>query len=298
MIARLRIQLVACLAAAFVMLAAVRVEAAASLSEARELYAAASYGEALRMLDGLLQGSQAREDRQGVELYRVLCLVALGRQADADQAMEGMIQRDPFYRAASDDIPPRLRAAFTDARKRLLPTVVQRDYAAAKGAFDRKDFAAAGDAFRHVLKVLAEPDIAPQASRPPLSDLRTLAEGFHDLSAKAVTPAAAAREMPVPGQIYSAEDRRIVPPLAIKQRVPSFRGKISEPGEGVLEIVIGSTGEVESARMAVSIQGPYDAQVVNAAKGWQYKPATLNGVPVMFRKQVKISLVMDRKEDR
>jgi hypothetical protein len=297
MIARLRTRLVACIAAAFIVLAAARVEAAASLSEARDLYASASYGEALRMLDGLLQGGHAREDRQGIELYRVLCLVALGRQADAEQAMEGMIQRDPFYRATSDDIPPRLRAAFTDTRKRLLPAVVQRDYAAAKGAFDRKDFAAAGNAFRHVLKVLAEPDLAPQTSRPPLSDLKTLAEGFHDLSAKAVAPPT--RDVPAAVRIYTAEDRRIIPPTTIKQRVPPFRGKISAPDEGVLEIIIGSTGEVEAARMVVPLDAQYDAQVVNAAKGWQYKPATFNGVPVMFRKQVKISLVMaDPKDDR
>lgn len=294
MIARLRTRFVACLAAALVLVAVARLEAAASFSEARELYASAAYGEALRVLDGL-KGGAARDERQAIELYRVLCLVALGRQADAEQAMEGMIQRDPFYRPASDDVPPRLRAAFTDVRKRLLPAVVQQDYAAAKGAFDRKDFATAGDAFRRVLQVLAEPDLAPQASRPPLADLKTLAEGFHDLSVKAIAPPAA--HAPEPLRIYTADDRRIVPPTTIKQRVPAFRGKVSGPGEGVLEIVIGSTGEVESARMAVPLQAQYDAQVVNAAKGWQYKPATFDGVPVMFRKQVKISLVMAGPKD-
>jgi hypothetical protein len=270
-------------------MAAARVSAA-SLSEARDLYASAAYADALRMLDSLLQSGEAREDRQGVELYRVLCLVALGRRADADTAMAGMIQRDPFFRPTSDDIPPRLRASFTDARKRLLPAVVQQDYATAKSAFDRKDFAAAGETFRHVLKLLAEPEIAPQAAQPPLSDLKTLAEGFRDLSAK--SGALAAREVPVTGRIYTAEDRRVVPPLALKQRVPPFRGKLAGPGEGVVEIIIGSTGEVESARMVVPLQAQYDVQVVNAAKGWQYKPATFNGVPVMFRKQIKVSVVV------
>jgi hypothetical protein len=287
--------MVACVAAAFVTIAVARVEAAASLSEARELYASAAYGEALRMLDGLLQSRQAPSDRQAIELYRVLCLVALGRHADADVVVEGMIQRDPFYRPASDDIPPRLRAAFTDARKRLLPGVVQQDYATAKRAFDQKDFGAAGDGFRHVLKVLAEPDIATQSAQPPLSDLKTLAEGFRDLSLKAAAPPpAASRELPVPGRIYTADDRRVMPPSPVKQRVPPFRGTASGPGEGVLEIIIGSNGEVESARMATPLHVQYDAQVVNAAKGWRYKPATFNGVPVLFRKMVRITLVMER----
>jgi hypothetical protein len=296
MISPLRTRIVPYLAAALVVMAAARVEAA-SLSEARDLYAAAAYGDALRMLDGLLQGGHAREDRQAIELYRVLCLVALGRQADADLAIEGMIQRDPFYRVTSEDVPPRLRASFADTRKRLLPVVVQQDYTAAKSAFDRKDFARAGETFGHVLKLLAEPEIAPQASQPPLSDLKTLAEGFRDLSVKSGAPPASSRELPAAGRIYTAEDRRVVPPAIVKQRVPPFRGKFTSPGEGVVEIIIGSTGEVESARMVVPLQAQYDAQVVNAAKGWQYKPATFNGIPVMFRKQVKISLVVSDQRD-
>jgi hypothetical protein len=295
MIAALRTPIVAFAAAAFVLMAAERVDAA-SLSEARDLYAAAAYGDALRILDGLLNGTQAREERQTVELYRVLCLVALGRRADADAAIDAIIQRNPFYRPIGDEIPPRLRAAFTDARKRLLPTLVQREYVAAKGAFDRKDFATARDTFTRVLKVLAEPDMAAEASRSPLADLKTLAEGFRDLSAKATAPPAAPPR-PVPGRIYTAEDRGIVPPTTIKQRVPPFRGQSASAGEGVLEVIIGTTGDVESARMTVPLNPQYDPQVVNAAKGWEYKPATFNGVPVLFRKQVRLSLVIsDQRE--
>lgn len=289
MIGALRTPIVACVAAAFLVMAAQPVDAA-SLSEARTLYASASYGDALRMLDTLLSGSLSREERQPIELYRVLCLVALGRRADADVAIDAMIQRDPFFRPTSEEIPPRLRAAFTDARKRLLPSVVQQDYAAAKRAFDRKEFAAAGETFKRVLNMLAEPEMAAEASRPPLSDLKTLAEGFHDLSAKAGAPPPLPRL--VPGRVYSAEDRGVIPPTTLKQRVPPFRGKISGPGEGIVEVIIDSTGEVESARMVVPLNSQYDPQLVNAAKGWQYKPATLGGAPVMFKKQVKISLVV------
>jgi hypothetical protein len=287
MIAALRIPIAACAAAAFVLLAANRVEAATSLAQARDLYASAAYGDALRMLDGLVQVKQAPEERQAIDLYRVLCLVALGRRADADLAIDAMIQRDPFYRPASDEVPPRLRAAFADARKKRLPAIVQQDYATAKGAFDRKEFAAAGESFSRVLKVLAQPEIAGEASRPPLSDLKTLAEGFRDLSAKASAPALAVR-----GRIYTAADRRVVAPTVLKQRVPPFRGRVSGPGEGLLEVVIGSTGEVESAHMAVPLNPQYDPQVMNAAKGWRYKPATLEGVPVMFKKQIKVTLVV------
>jgi tetratricopeptide (TPR) repeat protein len=271
--------------------------AAASLPEARELYAAAAYGDALTMLDALVNASPAPGERQSLDLYRMLCLVALGRRAEADRALESMIQRDPFYHPTSEDVPPRMRAAFTDARKRLLPLIVQQQYANAKHAYDRKEFRAAGDAFAHVLKVLAHPDIGAEAAQPPLADLRTLAEGFRDLSRKASEPAPRpAAEAPVAGRIYTAEDRGVVPPTVIKQQVPRFRGRAAGPAEGVIEVVINARGAVESARMTTPLHAHYDSQVVVAARDWKYRPATLNGTPVKFRKQVRVTLVVTSPE--
>ena len=36
--------------------------------------------------------------------------------------------------------------------------------------------------------------------------------------------------------------------------------------------------------------GAYDAMVLTATKAWRYRPATLNGVPVKFRKTVQITI--------
>jgi hypothetical protein len=292
MIASCRVPIVAFASAAVMLMAAARAEGAASLIEARELYAAAAYADALTMLDGLLRGAHTHEERQALELYRVLCLVAVGQREDADLAVEGMIRRDPLYRPTSDDIPPRICAAFTEARKRLLPSMVQEDYTAAKGAFDRKDFGTASKGFGRVLTVLAEPDIAVDASQPPLSDLRALAEGFRDLSAKMMAPPSPAPEMPVPGRIYTAADRQVMPPAVIKQRLPRFRRKAAEPAAGAIEVVIDTTGAVQSARMTVPLDRHYDSDVVAAAKGWQYRPATLNGIAVKFRKEVRVTLIV------
>ena len=303
MMRRLRMLIVASAVGAALVAATPVAEAAASLSEARELYAAAAYADALTMLDGLLRGAQPRDDRQGIELYRVLCLVALGRRADADRAVDAMIERDPMYRPTSDDIPPRLRATFTDARKRLLPSLVQQDYSTAKGFFDRKEFGPAAEGFTRVLKVLADPDLATATTQPPLSDLKTLAEGFRDLSSKAaVAPSGASANraggtaVRVDGHVYGSDDRRVVPPVVIKQRVPPFRGKVTGPAEGVIEVVIDARGAVESARMTVPLNSQYDPLVVSAAKGWQYQPATFDGMPVRFRKQVRVTLVVSRPE--
>ena len=162
--------------------------AAATFATARNLYATAEYDRALAMLDGLLTAARARDERRSIELYRTLCLLAVGRTEDADRAIEGIVSADPMFRPSADDIPPRLRQAFSDTRRRVLPNVVQQRYAAAKTAFDREDYAAASDGFGRVLEALADPDLAAEAARPPLSDLRTLALGFHDLSEKLAVP--------------------------------------------------------------------------------------------------------------
>ena len=64
------------IAAAFVLLVAVNVQAQASLDAARELYASAEYESALAMLDGLRASEWPREEQHAIELYRALCMVA------------------------------------------------------------------------------------------------------------------------------------------------------------------------------------------------------------------------------
>ena len=292
----LRTALAAYVVVAVLLVTPSEVEAQQTLAAARDLYASAAYSDALAMLNNLSAREPARDDRQLIELYRTLCLVALGRKDEADRAVETMIARDPFYRPPTDDLPPRMRSAFSAARKRLLPTIVQHKYLEAKGAFDRRDFARAASGFTQVLQALSDPDLAPVTSQPPLADLRILAEGFHDLSEKAVASpplpsAAASRTAALASRIYGVEDREVAPPIVIRQQIPPMRAKIANAGNGVLEVIIDAAGAVESARMSVPLHGPYDQQVLAATKSWRYEPAKVDGVPVKFRKLVKVSLV-------
>ena len=80
-----------------------------SLDKARELYAAASYEDALAMLNVVDGASQTRAERQTMGLYRVLCLVALGRTPEAHAAIDAVIAQDPFQRPVLDDLPPKMR---------------------------------------------------------------------------------------------------------------------------------------------------------------------------------------------
>ncbi len=269
-----------------------------SLAAARTLYGSAEYGGALDMLNGLLSQNPPGTDRQAIDLYRTLCLVAVGNSAEASRIIEGMITQDPLYRPASDDVPPRLRSAFTDARRRLLPAIVQQTYLGAKSAFDKKDYAAAVAGFMQVLAGLSDPDIESASAQPPLSDLRMLATGFHDLALKAVAPPPPPLAAPAPppvvervARIYTPGDGEVVPPAIVRQVVPPYPGRVLTGGSLVVDVLIDDTGAVEAATMEGAPNPAYDRLVLAAAKSWQYQPATLNGRPVKFRKRIQLTLV-------
>lgn len=271
-----------------------------SLVAARQLYASAEYEEALRLLDGLAVGGASREEQQAIQLYRALCLLAVGRGADAARSIEEMVAQDPLYRP-TEDISPRMRSAFSDARKRALPAIVQQHYSEAKTAFDRQDFAAAASAFKRVVDVLNDPDITSAATQPPLSDLRTLASGFHDLSVKAIPPPLPPPADPLPAvnlapRIYTAEEPGVVSPVPIHQDMPKYPGVVRLGGiKGVMEIIINEQGSFESGRMRVPIDPKYDTVLLTAATKWVYTPATADGVPVKFLKRIQVTISDSRR---
>jgi TonB family protein len=274
------------------------------LAAARDLYASASYDDALAMLDRLRASEHPASQARAIEQYRAFCLLALGRAADAQQAIEAVVAAEPSYQPSESEVSPRIRSAFADVRRRMLPTIIQQKYAEAKAAFDRKAFAAAAAGFSQVLVALTDPAVAADANRPPLSDLRTLAVGFEELSAKAAAPpppppppapapvvaTPPPPQMPVAFRVYSGEDRDVIPPTIINQVLPSFQGTVLIPRTGVLEVLISEAGEVESAVMTQSVTTAYDRLALAAARTWRFKPATVKGVPVKYRKSVQIAV--------
>jgi hypothetical protein len=271
---------------------------------ARQLYASADYRGALTMLDTLLAGNPTPQDRQSIELYRTFCLVAIGSTDEANKAIEAMVSRDPLYRPNMDDVPPRLRSVFSDARKRLLPALIQERYVIAKAAFDRGEMKIAADGFSQVLVVLSDPDIGATAKQAPLSDLRVLASGFNDLATRAlapppepVVPVAAAAPPPVTtpsapkvALVYTQDDKNVQPPETVRQVMPVYPGRVPFDRDGILEIIIDASGTVESATMLQSVEPLYNRLLLTAAKEWLYRPARLEGAPVKYRKRIQVSL--------
>jgi len=147
-----------------------------TLAPVRDLYASAEYEQALATLAGLRPGADANGVVE-MDRYRVLCLIALGRSIEADQVIESIVHADPLYQPRPSDAAPRVRAAFSAVRRRVLPAVVRSLYADAKGAFDRKAFPEAIEGFEKTLRVIDNLD----EGGDNFGDLRMLAAGFLDL---------------------------------------------------------------------------------------------------------------------
>ena len=274
------------------------------LASARDLYASARYDEALAVLNGMRPAEST--DRRTVEQYRSLCLLALGRGAEAEGAIAAVVTEDPLYQPSETDASPRVRAAFTEVRQRLLPELVSSRYAEAKATFDRKDFALAELQFKHVMSLLEDPQMAGR-----MTDLRTLVAGFLDLSSRSIAPPPAetkpvpsaavaptapppptSRVLPTPGRIYQAEDDGVTIAVPVRQEVPRVPNNLTSQARdrGLLELVIDEQGRVVSVMVRMSIHQLYDTQLVAAAREWKYLPATFGGQPVKFRKMVQITV--------
>jgi TonB family protein len=91
-------------------------------------------------------------------------------------------------------------------------------------------------------------------------------------------------------RLFTQADSGVTPPVAIHQELPSFRGRLPEARNGVLEVTISASGAVESARMVSPVHPQYDALAITAAKRWQYQPARVDGVPVRYAKSVQINV--------
>jgi hypothetical protein len=211
-----------------------------------------------------------------------------------------VVVADPAFKPSDGEVSPRVRQIFSDVRRRLLPGLVQQRYASAKAAYDKKDYRTAVVTFGQLLQLFDDPDLAPSAGKPPLVDLRMLSDGFHQLSLQALAPPPAPEPPPVvvaakpvapePPRIYGAGDAGVVPPVAVRQELPPFTGVIDKATTGALEVVIDENGRVVSATMRAPVFPTYDRLAIAATQSWRYRPATVNGTPVKFRKFIQVSV--------
>lgn len=298
-----------------------------TLNRAKDYYASASYDEALQVLGQLREKSDKSTATEMTEVaaYQMLCLVALGRNQEATEAIAALVRVDPAYRPSETEASPRMRAFFDKVRQPLLPGLVKQIYVKAKESLQKKDTAQATRDFDRVIALIDE--IGPTED-DGLADLRTLALGFRDLShasapvtapapvamapvtsvapvaAKAVAApessiaailaSTAASRAPAEGTVYSPSDADVVKPVVVSRAMPAWNPASpvdkAQTFRGTVDLVIDSQGRVVRATIARSVHREYDPQLLRAAVSWQFQPATRNGVPVSYRYSMDIQL--------
>jgi len=229
--------------------------------------------------------------------------LALGRGAEAEAAIAVVVASDPMYQPTETEASPRVRTAFSEVRQRQLPDIARTRYASAKALYDRKDYSAAEQQFRELLRLIDDPDMGGR-----LGDLRTLVMGFVDLTAanaappapepkpeprrEEVPPPAPQVAAPDPQRVYSSDDDGVTPAQPIRQEVPRVPMQIANQTRerGILDVTIDEQGRVIAAAIRVGLHPIYDSQILLAAKEWRYQPATMNGRPVKFRKIIQITV--------
>jgi hypothetical protein len=290
------------------------------LSTAKDLYSSAAYEDALAALARIDQAqAQATPDlARQIEQYRVYCLYALGRTAEAESTAEGLIRKLPLVQL--EDASPRIEAMFLTVRKRLLPSLIRAEYRTARSALDEKNFSKAEPHLMQAHKMLVAAQEAG-ALDEALADLSVLVDGFIELgrgaarvapaevsvqpapAGPAVVAVAAPMREAAPNakaapSIYSTGDDGVVPPVATLQQFPILplalrpMMRLARPTV-VLDILIDETGAVQESVLRQPINPSYDTLLLTASRAWKYRPATKDGTPVKFRKLILVTITGD-----
>jgi len=273
--------------AALVVVCAARATADSPLTDAKNLYASASYEAALQALERVDDASSSE-----VLEYRALCLLALGRTDDAERVTETLVTEAPMLVPSFEEFPPRFVTLVTDTRRKLLPQLARDLFAKGRTQFKADNKTEAARHFEQVL-VLANDPVLRDGSDG--ADLRTLATGFLDLL-RAQTPAEPKAPVvaaaPVPAQPKPAvRSAPVIQAVAVRQTLPPWNVRTQTNGgelKGAVRITVGIDGKVKSGVIVTPTHPEYDAQVLAATRDWLYEPATLNGQPVESERVIAI----------
>lgn len=195
--------------------------AADPLAEVRALYASAAYEDTLALLTHV--DDPALQD--AADEYRALCLLALNREAAAEEAVAALIRRRPH---APDDLAtraPKFVALYKAVRARLLPSLATSSYVAAKSTFEAGNMAAAAGQFRDALALLrVTREQSPGAA--PFADFEVLASGFLSLAERRLAEARAAA---APKEPLALTVEGAVGLSAVLRSAPSEASVVSAP---------------------------------------------------------------------
>jgi len=271
-----------------------RLEAQELLQRVKDLYASAAYEAALSAVS-TLHDPDATPD---IEQYRILCLVALGRTEPAERSIERLLTQHPLYHPLPGETPPRIQELFTSVRRRLGPSIAEGLYRDGKAAYDRKERAAAVQLFEELARLANDVDLREQ---PVIAQMRILADGFLTLSealpsneiTDLVSALPALSQPALPGTAPSRA-RVATAPVPIHEELPLWtpQNELARRVQfrGAIRVSITPAGTVDSVEIVQPVHPAYDDLLRQAAMGWTYSPARINGDPVPSERVITIVL--------
>jgi hypothetical protein len=135
---------------------------------------------------------------------------------------------------------------------------------------------------------------SPSVTTPPAAGPSIATPAAAGPSLAAPARAASAPKTPAqPLQVYDSTAADVVAPVALQQAMPSIPPGLATMlstihRSGVLDVFIDQQGTVERAVMRESVHPIFDALVVDAARGWKYRPALKDGAAVRYLKTIAI----------
>ena len=290
-----------------------------TLQHVKDLYASAAYEDAL----GVLARLQSPDQRLEIERYRVYCLIALDRPAEAEKAILGILSEDPLY--SPEDAAPRVVDLFKRVKRQATPQIARSLYNDGKAAMARKEQEQAIRKFEQLLQLTEDAEIRNDTL---ISELRMLASGFLDLArasapAEAPKPTATATTGTVPAPVTNTvpgpvatggpapaatnpvpprstapgaapTSAVVTPPVPLRQDLPRWvpydNATRQSEYRGAIKVTISADGKVQAAEIVTPTDRSYDRQLLNAARSWLYEPAKRDGVPIASEKIVAVYL--------
>lgn len=219
-----------------------------ALDTAIALYEKAAFADALAALEAARPSLSGDAAVVGLR-YRVLCLLALDRPAEARAGVVALVEGRPAFRL-DDDAAPRLRQLVDEARRTVLPGAIRTAYEAARADWDARRVEQAGRGFAYVSELGELLKQAGQVDRATM-DLLMVADGFARLAAAEI---AAAATPPASGA---------VPPTAAAPEAVSAPATATEPATATPSPAVATPSPAVAspgaARPAPTVAEIYDA---------------------------------------
>jgi len=97
-------------------------------------------------------------------------------------------------------------------------------------------------------------------------------------------------EGPFDSEVYAIGANGVTPPVGVRPQLPQqLPPTVDRASLSRIELIIARDGSVESAKLLGNRRDVQGGMFLSAAKAWEFRPATKDGVAVRYRKTILVS---------